>query len=306
MESGRNARRRLSAASTTNDEHEASIRLLIHGRGHDETPEEPHIRLRLKNDTDKSKWLRPFGLLFLVLVLTTITITSFQTLSKMSTSSKTSGQVYNIHDESGDDEQLLGIKLHPEDHVSRSAKTLTFHWDITSDYRAPDGVKKEVYLVNGQFPGPTIECRSGDRLIIHVTNSLSSEEGVSIHWHGLHMRNANSMDGAVGFTQCPIANGTTFTYKFDVDKEQAGTFWWHAHSQVQRGDGMYGGLVIHEPFNVNIESRRDDAYGSEVLLMIGDWYHRSSDEVLSWYMSTRGFGNEVLVSVYIFTLSNFS
>lgn len=37
-----------------------------------------------------------------------------------------------------------------------------------------------------RFPGPTIEARSGDTLEIEVINLL--DEGVSLHWHGLHMR----------------------------------------------------------------------------------------------------------------------
>ena len=39
---------------------------------------------------------------------------------------------------------------------------------------------------SGQFPGPTIEARSGDTLEIEIFNS--AEEEVSLHWHGLHMR----------------------------------------------------------------------------------------------------------------------
>jgi FtsP/CotA-like multicopper oxidase with cupredoxin domain len=37
-----------------------------------------------------------------------------------------------------------------------------------------------------QFPGPTVEARSGDILQIEVFNL--AEESVSLHWHGLHMR----------------------------------------------------------------------------------------------------------------------
>jgi hypothetical protein len=43
----------------------------------------------------------------------------------------------------------LGIVLHPESHRSRNASIITLHWTITSDFRAPDGVKKRVYLING-------------------------------------------------------------------------------------------------------------------------------------------------------------
>lgn len=188
-------------------------------------------------------------------------------------------------------ESMLGIRLNPEEHRPRPPTTIVHYWNITSGYRSPDGARKLVYLINEEFPGPTIECRSGDRMVIHVTNSLESE-GVSIHWHGLEMRSANKMDGAVGFTQCPISPGTFFTYDFTVGDDQAGTFWWHAHSQVQRGDGMFGGLVVHKPIAIDDEKETYD-YEEDVLVMVGDWYHRSAQQVLSWYTSTRGFGNEV-------------
>lgn len=44
----------------------------------------------------------------------------------------------------------------------------------------------DIYI-SDQFPGPTIEARSGDRLEIVVHNDLEDEE-LSLHWHGLYMR----------------------------------------------------------------------------------------------------------------------
>jgi hypothetical protein len=282
----------------------------------------------------------------------------------------------------------LGIFLHPEDHRSRDAGIITLHWTITSDLRAPDGVKKSVYLINGnfafplcytpsistnlsyihvkgafgsvldsvclrrtlnalcsfslfeshpfqlskdnhsmtctritrllsylpkpkdtafssrettmlthckgEFPGPTIEARSGDTLIVHVENALSSpDDGVSLHWHGLFMKGFNNMDGAVGFTQCPIPPGRNFTYEFRIGDDQYGTFWYHAHSQVQRGDGLYGGLVVHRPHDKGIIEAEQHGYQNEVLLLVGDWYHRSARDMLAWYTSVGAFGNEV-------------
>jgi FtsP/CotA-like multicopper oxidase with cupredoxin domain len=148
--------------------------------------------------------------------------------------------------------------------------------------------------VEGEFPGPTIEARSGDTLIVHVENGLTADdEGVSIHWHGLYMNGFNDMDGAVGFTQCPIPPGGNMTYDFRIDNDQHGTFWYHAHSQVQRGDGLYGGLVIHRPD----EDRKSDSkrynYEKEGLLLIGDWYHQPAEDILTWYTSVEAFGNEV-------------
>ncbi len=44
----------------------------------------------------------------------------------------------------------VGITLHPHAHRSRQPKTLQFDWTVTTGLRRPDGVKKQVYLVNGQ------------------------------------------------------------------------------------------------------------------------------------------------------------
>jgi FtsP/CotA-like multicopper oxidase with cupredoxin domain len=36
------------------------------------------------------------------------------------------------------------------------------------------------------FPSPTIEARSGDTLLITVTNAVE-EESIALHWHGIHV-----------------------------------------------------------------------------------------------------------------------
>jgi FtsP/CotA-like multicopper oxidase with cupredoxin domain len=38
-----------------------------------------------------------------------------------------------------------------------------------------------------RFPGPVVESRSGDTMIISVENQLE-DESITIHWHGLHLR----------------------------------------------------------------------------------------------------------------------
>lgn len=40
-------------------------------------------------------------------------------------------------------------ELHPEDHALRAPTTIRLNWNITSEYRRPDGVKKLTYLING-------------------------------------------------------------------------------------------------------------------------------------------------------------
>ncbi|RJE18349.1 Multicopper oxidase [Aspergillus sclerotialis] len=186
------------------------------------------------------------------------------------------------------------IELHPEDHVYREPVTQRLGWRVTSDYLRPDGVLKRVYLVNGLFPGPTIETRSGDILVISVTNALETES-ITIHWHGLHIQ--NSMDGTSGVTQSVIPPGDEFVYNFTIPMDQSGTFWYHAHSGVHRADGLYGGFVVHEPAPKStvrglLSKEAKYAYEKELLLLIGDWYHRPADQVLAWYMRAASDGNE--------------
>ncbi|CAI7606945.1 unnamed protein product [Penicillium glandicola] len=107
------------------------------------------------------------------------------------------------------------------------------------------------------------------------------------------------MDGAVGITQCPVTSGEHFVYNLTIPSDQSGTFWYHAHAGVLRADGLYGGLVVHAPASKSTQSltpRRYDShqYSSdrELLLLIGDWYHRPASEVLEWYVDPGNFGNE--------------
>lgn len=39
---------------------------------------------------------------------------------------------------------------------------------------------KSIVTVNGQFPGPKIVAREGDRLVIRVTNQ--AQHNISLHW----------------------------------------------------------------------------------------------------------------------------
>ncbi|RDW88815.1 hypothetical protein BP6252_00847 [Coleophoma cylindrospora] len=218
-------------------------------------------------------------LVFFFLVDTSLLRSSTRILFSKLSGSQTSQESQNV-----------AISLHPKRHVFRDARTISHNWTVTSGIRAPDGVEKEVFLINGQFPGPTLEVRTGDTLEIAVQNALAKDE-IAMHWHGLHMHGANSMDGAAGITQEPIPAGAVFKYKFRIT--QHGTFWYHAHSHTQRGDGLYGGLVVHKPKEKH-GSSEVEKYGFEdqVLLMVGDWYHRNSVEVLEWYQSVRAFKNE--------------
>lgn len=95
------------------------------------------------------------------------------------------------------------------------------------------------YAYNGTVPGPLIEARVGDTLIVHFRNDLP--EPTTIHWHGLRV--PADMDGGP-HSQPPIPAGGTFEYRFELLDE--GTFWYHPHvaesSQMERG--LYGAIVV--------------------------------------------------------------
>jgi len=99
----------------------------------------------------------------------------------------------------------------------------------------------EIYAFNGMLPGPIIETKVGDELVVHFTNQL--KEPTTIHWHG--QRVPEDMDG-VSLVRRPVQPGKTFTYRFKVS--DAGTYWYHphVHSHEQVEKGLYGMLVVRE------------------------------------------------------------
>lgn len=90
----------------------------------------------------------------------------------------------------------------------------TFH--ITEQTIMPDGVEKPGLVINGGFPAPTIEANWGDWFEITVYNDMTTE-GTTLHWHGLLQQATPWFDGVPAVQQCPIAPGSSFTYRFQAD-----------------------------------------------------------------------------------------
>lgn len=68
----------------------------------------------------------------------------------------------NGHNEPQKRDQVA-IPLHPHLHSNRIAKTLRFDWTVTTGIRTPDGVEKQVYLVNGMNPKYAIHTHNQRR-----------------------------------------------------------------------------------------------------------------------------------------------
>jgi FtsP/CotA-like multicopper oxidase with cupredoxin domain len=52
--------------------------------------------------------------------------------------------------------------------------TMQYWFNVENVTMAPDGVSREMIVVNGQYPGPTVEANWGDWIVVHVTNSLQN------------------------------------------------------------------------------------------------------------------------------------
>ena len=81
------------------------------------------------------------------------------------------------------------------------------------------------------------------------------------------MWNTTEMDGVNAVSQCPIAPGEEFTYKFKT--WQYGTSWYHSHYSLQYGDGLLGPLTIHGPATADYDDPIDP-------ILMTDWNHRSA------------------------------
>jgi FtsP/CotA-like multicopper oxidase with cupredoxin domain len=111
-----------------------------------------------------------------------------------------------------------------------------------SQYEFRKGQPTTLWTYNGQFPGPVIEAKVGDEIVVHFTNNLPVE--TTIHWHGLRL--PQPMDGAHA-SQRPVPPGGSFEYRFTA--QDAGLFWYHPHhhSSHQVPMGLYGPLLVRGP-----------------------------------------------------------
>ena len=108
-----------------------------------------------------------------------------------------------------------------------------------------DGSSHErvLFLFNKTMPGPTLTVYKDQEIIVHVKNNLIND-GLTVHFHGIEMRNTPWMDGAAFVTQCPILPGQSFTYKFRPNRK--GTYFYHSHLGTQVNMGLFGAFIVKE------------------------------------------------------------
>lgn len=143
---------------------------------------------------------------------------------------------------------------------------------------APDGFDRSAVLAGGSanslsFPGPLIHGWKGSTFLLNTIDALTDTtmlRSTSIHWHGFFQAGSAWADGPAGVTQCPIAPGNSFLYRFKT-AGQAGTFWYHSHHMSQYCDGLRGAMVVYDPFDPHRSRYNVDNEGTVITL--ADWYH---------------------------------
>lgn len=137
-----------------------------------------------------------------------------------------------------------------------------------------NGVHRPVMVINRMLPGPPVIVCKNDLVDIFLFNSLHLAEGTSIHWHGLHQRGSQYMDGVSMITQCPINSHSYFEYKFKAS--EFGTHFYHAHSGLQRADGVFGHLIVREYDKNNVHLDKYDFDLIEHVISVNDWLNNTS------------------------------
>ncbi|KAF1994835.1 multicopper oxidase [Amniculicola lignicola CBS 123094] len=116
-------------------------------------------------------------------------------------------------------------------------------WQVT-DRKLPSGERR--IEINGEWPPSIVKVQVGQRIRIELVNMLTDPEDVTIHFHGLLMKNGYVlMDGPQHITQAGVGQGKSFIYDFPTT--QAGTYWIHSHAPGQYPKGLRLPLIITDP-----------------------------------------------------------
>ncbi|MGW1324334.1 multicopper oxidase domain-containing protein [Streptomyces antibioticus] len=107
--------------------------------------------------------------------------------------------------------------------------------------RLASGETVDALTFNGVLPGPELRVEKGELVEVTLVNQ-DVTEGVTVHWHGVDVPNAE--DGVAGVTQDAVRPGGRHVYRFRANR--TGTFWYHAHQQSSSAvaRGLFGALVV--------------------------------------------------------------
>ncbi|KAL7101286.1 hypothetical protein ACP275_08G045700 [Erythranthe tilingii] len=146
------------------------------------------------------------------------------------------------------------------------------NWVVEYGDISPLDIKQRGILINGQFPGPTINVITNDNVVVNVENKL--DEPLLFTWNGIKQRKASWQDGVLG-TNCPIPPNSNWTYRMQM-KDQIGTYNYFPSTLLHRAAGGFGGLnilarsVISVPYPKPYE---------ELTVLVSDWWKKDHKDL---------------------------
>ncbi|RKN37822.1 multicopper oxidase family protein [Micromonospora endolithica] len=98
-----------------------------------------------------------------------------------------------------------------------------------------DGRTTRTAGFDGDYLGPTLRAKRGERVAVNVVNRLG--ETTSVHWHGMHLPARSD-----GGPHQMIRPGATWSPTWTVD-QPAATLWYHPHPHGRTEEHVYRGLA---------------------------------------------------------------
>ena len=138
------------------------------------------------------------------------------------------------------------------------------HATLTAEARAIqiDGVRLDALTFNGEYAGPVLRVRPGDRMKIHMVNHI--DRPVNLHFHGYH----GSPLGHGDNVHLTIAPGESLDYDMQIPADQPpGLYWYHTHihggSEEEINRGLSGAIIVD-----GLERRVPEAAKARPRLMV--------------------------------------
>ncbi len=125
------------------------------------------------------------------------------------------------------------------------------------------GLKTEIWGYDGTFPGPTIESRRGQQIVVRHRNKLAVP--AVVHLHG-----GRTPADSDGYPTDVIKPGASRDYTYPLD-QAATTLWYHDHTMDYTGPQVYRGLAGFHLIRDDVEDALPLPRGErEIPLMIAD------------------------------------
>ncbi|KAG0167604.1 hypothetical protein DFQ28_003114 [Apophysomyces sp. BC1034] len=179
------------------------------------------------------------------------------------------------------------------------ARLRTFHLTVANGRLNPDCNQTITDLViNGHFPAPPIRVTKNDD--VHIIIHNEARDHTTIHYHGILQIGTTEADGFPNITQRSIPPGGTYHQRFRVIN-QAGTFFYHAHSGLQ-DETVQGPFIVYDSDAAWPAEAQGDAkptykirdgpyeYDDERIVHLNEWWHQTETARLDYVLGDQFTG----------------